>query len=150
MKMNDGFNTIVPAGMWSKLVKELAGNKCVICESTERLESHHILPRSIYPEYSYDLNNGICLCHRCHYMYHNGKWNSTGNKWCGIQNEPDEYNNVRDFRDNATYVLFPRGTKDRITALGFSVDEFIIEAVLSRIDSMEQSQGRTTSDLPVE
>lgn len=47
-------------------------------------------------------------------------------------------------------IRFPRGTKDRIKALGFSVNGFTVDAVKDRINSMEQSQGRTTSDLPNE
>lgn len=46
-------------------------------------------------------------------------------------------------------VLFPRGTKDRITSLGFTVNGFTVKAVLSQLDNVERSQGRT-DDSPAE
>ena len=34
--------------------------------STGRIEAHHILPWSNYPELRYEINNGISLCHFHH------------------------------------------------------------------------------------
>lgn len=56
--------------------------------------------------------------------------------------ESNNYDNVR--------VLLPKGTKDRIKATGATVNGFINRCVLSQLDSIEQSQGRKTSDLPAE
>jgi hypothetical protein len=54
---------------WTKDVKDRDGWKCKIgnkdCHG--RLESHHILPWSKYPELWYDINNGITLCKFHHY-----------------------------------------------------------------------------------
>lgn len=47
---------------WSKAIKKLDDKKCVICKSTESLESHHILPVSFFPELMNSLTNGITLC----------------------------------------------------------------------------------------
>lgn len=47
-------------------------------------------------------------------------------------------------------IRFPRGTKDRITALGYTVNGFTKDAVKQRLEALEQSQGRNTSDLPAE
>ena len=56
---------------WAKAVKQQAGYKCVICGSNEKLESHHIKPRSLYPEHEFNIENGLCLCHKCHFFFHN-------------------------------------------------------------------------------
>lgn len=54
---------------WAREVKKRDENKCKIdnkdCDG--RLESHHILPFSKYPELRYDINNGITLCKFHHY-----------------------------------------------------------------------------------
>lgn len=47
--------------LWSEAVKLRAGNKCEICQKTERLNSHHIITRNNY-NVRYDLENGVCLC----------------------------------------------------------------------------------------
>jgi len=39
------------------------------------MEAHHIIPKSIEPERELDLDNGICLCWRCHRpIVHRGKY----------------------------------------------------------------------------
>ena len=45
---------------WAKLVK--ARDKCcIICDSTERLNAHHIIPRS-NKQFALDLDNGLTCC----------------------------------------------------------------------------------------
>ena len=51
--------------LWSAKVKELAGNKCEICGSTEQLESHHI-HRCKHYGVRWNAINGACLCRDCH------------------------------------------------------------------------------------
>lgn len=136
------FNTCVPMQMWARMVKELGECECAICGATSNLQAHHILPRSQYPEYANDLNNGLCLCRRCHYLYHNGKYDSTGDQWQGIQRPPiKEYEAVKEFRDKCTVVLIPRGTVKRIQATGQSVNGFVVRAVLDRLRELEAAQG---------
>ena len=45
---------------------------CQICgyADTSKLEIHHILSRSIHPEYKSDPRNLVCLCHECHEYLH--------------------------------------------------------------------------------
>jgi len=43
---------------------------CVLCGSTYRRAAHHIYDWSHHPESRYDLNNGVCLCGRCHSQFH--------------------------------------------------------------------------------
>ncbi|NPE28190.1 HNH endonuclease [Methanococcoides sp. SA1] len=52
---------------WSKqraLALERDGNKCKICESTEKLHIHHIIP--FKKSKSHEINNLITLCEQCH------------------------------------------------------------------------------------
>lgn len=51
--------------LWSKKVKELAGQQCEICHETKGLSAHHIQPRKIYST-RWFVPNGICLCKDCH------------------------------------------------------------------------------------
>lgn len=41
-----------------------AGYQCEVpgCDAVEHLTVHHFLPRSTYPEYIYDSDNGMCVC----------------------------------------------------------------------------------------
>jgi len=52
-------------GYWSKLVKELADNKCEKCHRTGYLNSHHIFSRS-NRTVRWIEKNGVCLCAGCH------------------------------------------------------------------------------------
>jgi len=60
---------------WARTIKENYNNECAICFSSKNLEAHHILPRRTWSELSLNLNNGICLCSKCHKEFHslNGK-----------------------------------------------------------------------------
>ena len=57
---------------WSNAVKDAWNNICAICSSNKKLEAHHIIPRSIMPEYAAVVENGICLCKECHKNIHIG------------------------------------------------------------------------------
>ncbi len=51
---------------WIRAVKRMCGHVCGICGATKQLHAHHVVPISYRPELTYDLNNGVVLCHRCH------------------------------------------------------------------------------------
>ena len=51
--------------LWSTKVKELAGHKCELCGSTEKLEAHHV-HRCKHYGVRWDLINGVSLCRECH------------------------------------------------------------------------------------
>ena len=53
---------------WRKSVKNRDNWKCGIADEncSGRLEAHHILPWSEFPELRYEINNGITLCHHHH------------------------------------------------------------------------------------
>lgn len=50
--------------LWSLSVRADWANRCMICGSTT-VEAHHMVPRQ-HEATRYDLNNGACLCPRCH------------------------------------------------------------------------------------
>ena len=53
---------------WTKEV--LKNGKCEKCGSTERLEAHHFIKWADFPQGRIDVNNGMCLCHKCHTEEH--------------------------------------------------------------------------------
>lgn len=55
---------------WSLSVKRRDGLQCRYCSSTNRLHAHHIKPKAQYPEYEFDVDNGITLCESCHLNEH--------------------------------------------------------------------------------
>lgn len=57
--------------LWSKSIKELDGNKCIVCNSTENLEAHHLFSVSVFPELELTPENGITLCVWCHRLSDN-------------------------------------------------------------------------------
>lgn len=52
--------------LWGRYIRNRDENRCVVCQSTDRIQAHHIFRRSLYPYGWYDLGNGISLCHDCH------------------------------------------------------------------------------------
>lgn len=65
----------VTQGNWANVVKSRDGNRCIYCGSTEKLEAHHIKSRTKFPDDALDIENGVTLCHKCHYTAHT--WNYT-------------------------------------------------------------------------
>jgi hypothetical protein len=52
--------------LWKLRVKEGAGHKCELCQSTYMLNAHHIESYRMCPALRYDERNGLCVCPRCH------------------------------------------------------------------------------------
>jgi hypothetical protein len=57
-------------------VAVLSVGHCESCGSKNRLEAHHIMPKSKFPHLIHDINNGKCLCHKCHVLLHGAKFYS--------------------------------------------------------------------------
>ena len=53
---------------WRKQVLQAA--ECIKCGSKKQLEAHHIIKWADYPRGRVDVNNGECLCHKCHTEEH--------------------------------------------------------------------------------
>lgn len=54
---------------WAAQVKERTPF-CEWCYSEDNLEAHHILPKSKYPQFALDINNGRTMCENCHMNCH--------------------------------------------------------------------------------
>jgi 5-methylcytosine-specific restriction endonuclease McrA len=55
---------------WAKAVIKRDGEKCKLCNREGKLTAHHLFCYAEYPELRVDINNGITLCHKCHYDFH--------------------------------------------------------------------------------
>ena len=53
---------------------------CQICTSKKKRHAHHLNHASFFVEQRFDVNNGICLCAKCHTIYHNKFHDSTRKK----------------------------------------------------------------------
>jgi len=50
---------------WSRTVRK-RDKKCLKCGSKQKLEAHHIYPKSIYPRMWLRVDNGVTLCKKHH------------------------------------------------------------------------------------
>lgn len=59
---------------WQKEIYKKHNYKCQICGDTHTkdklLHAHHIKQAKDFPELRYDINNGMCLCNKCHLKTH--------------------------------------------------------------------------------
>lgn len=65
---------------WAKKIKERDSFTCQICRTQDAyLNSHHMNSWDMFIKERYDLNNGICLCYKCHDLFHSiyGKGRNT-------------------------------------------------------------------------
>lgn len=53
---------------WKKQI--LSRGKCEKCGALDHLEAHHIIAWKDWPQGRADINNGMCLCHKCHAYEH--------------------------------------------------------------------------------
>jgi len=44
--------------------------RCVICDSNKKRTAHHINDASYHPDLRFDIDNGVCLCYKCHMNFH--------------------------------------------------------------------------------
>ena len=75
---------------WRRAVYERDNYTCAICNMTGRdLEPHHIKKWSRYPKLRYDINNGITLHKKCHYLtrYKEHLWEAVFTKMIRRKNE---------------------------------------------------------------
>ena len=42
------------------------GYLCKVCRQRGKLHVHHLVPRSVRPDWLYNVENCICLCEKCH------------------------------------------------------------------------------------
>jgi len=44
--------------------------QCVVCGSKKKRHAHHINHATYFIDLRYDVNNGVCLCGKCHTQFH--------------------------------------------------------------------------------
>ncbi len=59
--------------LWARIIKEKSLFKCQICGSGSNNQSHHLDGFDEHPGSRLDINNGICLCEKCHIGYHEAR-----------------------------------------------------------------------------
>lgn len=86
-RLNSGIRRLTENRNWMDAVKARDG-KCLVCGSTTKLESHHIVPLAVLVgihgiknreearecEKLWDIKNGMTVCLRCHYKIHGRKY----------------------------------------------------------------------------
>ena len=45
-------------------------SRCVICDSLQNRQAHHLNSASYFPDERFDISNGITLCSKCHSQFH--------------------------------------------------------------------------------
>lgn len=55
---------------WRLSVLSRDGNICQICGDDQELEAHHLKSFADNSGHRLDLDNGVCLCHTCHIVFH--------------------------------------------------------------------------------
>jgi len=53
---------------WGKEVRKKA--ECDICSEKDNLTAHHKWSKAIHPSLAYQVENGVCLCSKCHEAFH--------------------------------------------------------------------------------
>jgi len=56
--------------VWRLTILQRDNFTCKKCGTKKKLQVHHILGFSKYPELRFDFNNGITLCKKCHVKFH--------------------------------------------------------------------------------
>lgn len=56
---------------WRISIYKRDHSTCQLCESKINVQAHHLYAYSSYRELRYDIDNGICLCKKCHDLFHN-------------------------------------------------------------------------------
>lgn len=51
--------------LWSSIIR--APGKCEKCGKWQSLQAAHILPKGMYRNMRFELDNGMCLCYYCHF-----------------------------------------------------------------------------------
>jgi hypothetical protein len=54
---------------WKVDVFNRFNNVCCVCLSDKKIVCHHLYSYKYYPELRTELNNGVCICNKCHELF---------------------------------------------------------------------------------
>ena len=57
-------------GFWTKEVIKRFNSQCCICFSSEKVVAHHLYSYKYYLQLRTNVDNGVCLCNKCHVKFH--------------------------------------------------------------------------------
>lgn len=58
--------------LWSRFIRARDAYSCVVCNSSNKVQAHHLFRRTLLPQARFELGNGISLCLECHRLAHDG------------------------------------------------------------------------------
>lgn len=109
-KIRDKISGRVPIGMkrsdkWPEVRNEYIRKhpKCAVCDSTKKVEAHHVIPFHIDPSLELDPKNLISLCRskrlgfNCHWLF--GHLNDWKNQNIDVRKDS------RDWREKLLYII---------------------------------------------
>lgn len=65
------YHTEKRSRIWGQDVISRDGHQCQVCLlDGVPMHAHHLYSKALYPEFEFDVDNGICLCGRCHAAFH--------------------------------------------------------------------------------
>lgn len=64
----------VTGGVLSKLTFERDSYSCLLCNSSNELNAHHIVPWNVDESLREELSNMVTLCRKCHVLAHDGNF----------------------------------------------------------------------------
>jgi hypothetical protein len=56
--------------LWSQFIRARDAFRCLSCETSEGIQAHHIIRKTLYPWGALELGNGVTLCPECHRRIH--------------------------------------------------------------------------------
>jgi hypothetical protein len=111
--------------LWSKCVRTRQ-RVCQLCGSDYHLQAHHIQPRK-HMATRYDLDNGLCLCSRCHCLQ---RFDS-----CHF------YDRVRDHIDEERYRRLQEKASRIVTDMNIRELMIIQEKLTAELKALESDWG---------
>ena len=122
----------VPVNKWANEVKRLYGYTCVNCGKTatgRQMHAHHIIPRHENEKLSNILENGVALCHYCHWALHD-----TGGG--GVSNSPrarEIMRKIQEIKECEIIIVLTKEQSEWLISksaeLGISVNDYIINLI---------------------
>lgn len=122
---NSELGTYVPGYKWAKEVKRLYGYTCVNCGRTfenDCMQAHHIVPRSKDRKLENILENGVALCHWCHWKMHSRGGREISDSPCA----KEITRKIQEIKECEIILTIDKGVLDRLAEKhGEKLNEYI-------------------------